>query len=179
MTYKLILEDKTLQKNFGMHLHAIETDYKLEVGDIVAIGECSYGSFLKTFKPNEELLKGEFEITAKYHIPYYKELLVKLYLKQIEKPKDLSQVEKAEKWLLERIEWCKSETQPNGNVCWCNKDGRWIFTQDFKNGWLWVFWRTVWNSLEGEFGLSRSEIVELLTKVLHNYTDNGKLKIKI
>lgn len=174
MKYRLILEDETLQKNFGKHLDEIETDYRLEVGEIVVIGECSYCSTFRKFKTNEQLLKGQFTITAKYHIPDNEKLFAKVFLKQIEKPKDLSP---AEKWLLETIEDAESITQPNGDVVWWFKDGDWLFKQDFKKRYLWVSSPNIGLPLHMVFGLSIPEAEELLAKLLYDYTDNGNLKI--
>lgn len=85
-------------------------------------------------------------------------------------------ISNAEKFVLETIEGCEPETHPNGDVVW-RKDGKWLFEQDFENGYLFVSYKYIWSILGKKFGLNDDEILELLTKVLYNYMDNGKLKI--
>jgi hypothetical protein len=82
----------------------------------------------------------------------------------------------AEKWVLERIEGAEPETLPNGNVEW-RKDGCVLFIQYFKNGYLWVSSVYVRSVLRDRCGLNDNEIKELLTNILYDYTDNGKLKV--
>ena len=81
-----------------------------------------------------------------------------------------------ERFVLETIEGCKPETLSNGDVDWCDKDGKLLFTQDFKNGWFDVNF-FIWFVLRDEFGLNDNEIIDLLTNLLYDYTDKGKLKI--
>ena len=81
----------------------------------------------------------------------------------------------AEKWVMERIEGAEPRTLGNDNVVW-RKDGMWLFRQDFKNGFLRVVY-SVWEVLREDFGLNDNEILELLTNLLYDYTDNGKLKV--
>ena len=83
----------------------------------------------------------------------------------------------AERWVLERIDGCVPKTYSNGVVYWY-KDGKHLFTQDFKNGYLWVSYKYIWSVLEEEFGLNYNEIQELIKNVMYDYTDKGKLKIK-
>ena len=79
-----------------------------------------------------------------------------------------------EKWLLETIEGCEPETCPSGNVDWY-KDSWWLFTQDLKNGLLWVSYPKVWIILKYEFGLNYNESQELIKNVMYDYTNNGSL----
>lgn len=80
-----------------------------------------------------------------------------------------------EKWVLETIDGVEPITQPNGKVDWY-KDGNYLFTQYFQDGYLDVVY-SIWWGKDGEFGLSYNEMVELLTNLLYDYTDNGKLTI--
>ena len=66
-----------------------------------------------------------------------------------------------------------------GEICWYSKDNIWLFSQDFGNCKLWV---------GGIFGLVKSthnynvidkEMIQLLTKLLYEYTNNGQLEISI
>ena len=86
----------------------------------------------------------------------------------------------AEKFVLETIEGVEPKKLSNGDDEWYKewcKDGNWLFTQDFKNGVLLVSYSNIRLVLNKEFGLNNNEMKELLTKVLHNYTDNGKLEV--
>ena len=82
----------------------------------------------------------------------------------------------AEKWVLETIDGVKPTKLSSGNVDWC-KDGEWLFNQDFTYGRIDVSFCSIWKVLRDEFGLSNNENQELLTNLLYDYTDNGKLKI--
>ena len=82
----------------------------------------------------------------------------------------------AEKWVLERIEGAKPKTYPSGNVDWY-KDDNWLFQQDFKHGLLLVSYNNIESVLEDDFGLNDDEIKDLLTNLLYDYTNKGKLKI--
>lgn len=86
----------------------------------------------------------------------------------------------AEKWVLERIRGCVSKPRTNrdNTIEWW-KDGNWLFEQDFTNGWLWLSWSCIRRILFEEFELNDNEIEELLTNLLYDYTDNGRLKILI
>ena len=84
----------------------------------------------------------------------------------------------AEMFVLETIEGAKPKIYSNGNADWLNKDGKHIFHQDFQNEWLNVSYKNICSFLNINLGLNRDEIQELLTKVLHNYIDNGNLNIK-
>lgn len=90
---------------------------------------------------------------------------------------DCKNISPAEKWVLEHIEGAESKTYSKGGVNWY-KDDKWLFTQDFKGECLWVSF-SIWSYLQEEFGLKVGEIIELLSKVLYDYTDNGKLKITL
>ena len=83
-----------------------------------------------------------------------------------------------EKWVLETIDGCESEINVFGNVLWA-KDRKGLFCQHFKSGELYVSYDIIWLVLETKFGLSRDETEDLLTNLLYDYTDNGKLKIAI
>ena len=86
----------------------------------------------------------------------------------------------AERFVLETIKGVKpKEPDRYGNVRWYEKDYEWLFTQYFKKGYLWVSGYYIWVVLEKEYGLNDEEIKQLLTKLLHKYTNNGQLKIKI
>lgn len=82
----------------------------------------------------------------------------------------------AEKWVLETIEGVKSEIDDDGNVWWY-KDSKWLFTQYFKNELLDVSFCCIWGVLEKVFGLTYDEMFDLLTNLLYDYTDNGKLTV--
>ena len=86
----------------------------------------------------------------------------------------------AEKFVLETIKGVKpSDPSRNGSVRWYNKDDKWLFTQYFKKGYLWFSWNGIRFFLGKEYGLNDDEIQQLLTRLLHKYTNNGELKIKI
>lgn len=80
----------------------------------------------------------------------------------------------AEKWVLDFIEGAEPKTYPSGDVGWW-KGGTWLFTQCFKNGYLWVNYYTIWLVLENEFGLKDDEIRALIKSVMYDYTNNGSL----
>ena len=82
----------------------------------------------------------------------------------------------AEKWVLETIDGVKPKTHPSGDVEW-RKDSKELFIQYLKKGILWVNYINVRLVLKKEFGLNRDEIKDLLTNLLYDYTDNGKLKV--
>jgi len=83
----------------------------------------------------------------------------------------------AEKFVLETIKGAgQSKPDSNGNVAWY-KDGKWLFTQRFNNGWLSISWVNVELFLTTEYGFSHLETSQLLTKLLYKYTNNGQLKI--
>ncbi len=84
----------------------------------------------------------------------------------------------AEKFVLDKIKGAKPNEQDEvGGVYW-NKDGKWIFEQCFKHGYLLIDNNSIRFVLEKEYGLNNYEIGQLLTKLLHKYTNNGQLKIK-
>ena len=80
-----------------------------------------------------------------------------------------------EKWVLEQIEGAEPEINAFGNVYWI-KDGKRLFIQYFENGELYVTY-SIRSDLENNFGLSYNEVRQLLTNILYDYTDNGKLKV--
>lgn len=82
-----------------------------------------------------------------------------------------------EKWLLERTEGAKPIRLSTGNVDWCDKDYKWLFEQDFENSHLVVSLFNIVLGLNIEFGLNDNEIIDLLTNILRDYTDNGKLGV--
>jgi hypothetical protein len=85
----------------------------------------------------------------------------------------------AEKFVLEKIKGVKPD-KPNefGNVWW-HKDSEWLFEQDSKSSYLWVSNNIIWFVLEDKYGLNYNEILQLLTKLLHKYTNNGQLTIMV
>ena len=83
----------------------------------------------------------------------------------------------AEKWVLEAIDGIEPKIYSNGDVNWYDKNDERLFTQHFKNGYLYVSFDNIWLVLEEDFGLNDNEIEDLLTNLLYDYTDNGKLKI--
>jgi hypothetical protein len=84
-----------------------------------------------------------------------------------------------EKFVLDKIKGAKaSEPDEYGNITWCDKDGNWLFEQNFTSGNLWVNNSSVYAVLRMEYGLNYDEIIQLLTKLLYKYTNNGELKIK-
>jgi hypothetical protein len=98
--------------------------------------------------------------------------------KQIEELKEQRQLTPAEKFVLDTI----SGAIPNGpnefgNVWWY-KDGNLLFRQDFRHNVLWVIYHNIVLRLRTYHGLSYDEIQQLLTNLLHKYTNNGQLKIK-
>jgi len=96
--------------------------------------------------------------------------------KQIEELKNQKQTP-AEKFVLDTIKGAgPSKPDCNGNVAWY-KDGEWLYIQDFKNGAIWVSYKYIVSGLKMHYGLNNGEIQQLLTKLLHKYTNNGQLKI--
>ncbi len=84
----------------------------------------------------------------------------------------------AEKFVLDTIKGVKaSKPDENGDVRWFNKDGGWLFTQDFKSGYVEVSWIDIVTPSIRYHGLNHDEIQQLLTKLLHKYTNNGQLRI--
>lgn len=84
----------------------------------------------------------------------------------------------AEKFVLDAIKGAKpNKPDEDGDVVWYGKDSRWLFTQDFKSGRLWVENLSFYSVLRREYSLKNDEIDELLTKLLHKYTNNGQLKV--
>ncbi len=84
----------------------------------------------------------------------------------------------AERFVLYKIKGAKpSEPNENGDVRWFNKDGGWLFTQDFKSGYVEVSWIDIVTPSIRRHGLNHDEMEQLLTKLLHKYTNNGQLRI--
>ena len=82
----------------------------------------------------------------------------------------------AEKFVLGKVKGAKAnEPYKNGNVDWFNKDGIWLFGQDFKNNILWIRHSGIWLVLEKQHGLNHSEIQQLIQNVMYKYTNNGQL----
>jgi hypothetical protein len=85
----------------------------------------------------------------------------------------------AEKFVLDKIKGVKaSEPDADGSVNWC-KDGEWLFTQDFEDSCLYFSLTDINTPLRRYHSLSDDEIKQLLTKLLHKYTNNRQLKIQI
>ena len=85
----------------------------------------------------------------------------------------------AEKFVLDTIKGAKPrKPDEDGNIDW-QKDGYWVFMQRFKENQLWINRIAILLLLEGRYNLKYDEIQQLLTKLLHKYTNNGQLKIKI
>ena len=84
----------------------------------------------------------------------------------------------AEKFVLNTIKGVKPrKPDEDGNIDW-QKDGYWVFMQCFKENQLWINRITILLLLEGRYNLKYDEIQQLLTRLLHKYTNNGQLKIK-
>jgi hypothetical protein len=100
-------------------------------------------------------------------------MIMEISMKEIKK----NMLTPAEKWVNSLIDGVASETHPSGTVEWYDKDGEWLFTQDFKSGFLFVDYNAIWLVLENYFGLKDCEINDLLTKALYDYTDKGNLRM--
>jgi hypothetical protein len=83
----------------------------------------------------------------------------------------------AEKFVLDKVKGVKPNETAYGTR-WC-KDDKWLFKQNFESGDLYVNYNAIWVVLAKEYNLNSNEILSLLTKLLHNYTNNGQLKIMI
>jgi len=81
------------------------------------------------------------------------------------------------KFVNDTIKDVESGSLSDGCMYWF-KDGVALFAKDFKNRFLCV-WSDITLILKNEYNLSYSEIEQLLTKLLYEYTDNGNLKIKL
>ena len=87
----------------------------------------------------------------------------------------------AEKFVLETIKGAKAcEPDKDGSVYWIDgeNDNR-LFRQNFKNNYVWVSYDYILEDLNYHYGLSYDDMEQLLTKLLHKYTNNGKLKISL
>jgi hypothetical protein len=85
----------------------------------------------------------------------------------------------AEKFVLDAIKGAKpNKPDEDGDVSWYDKDGRWLFEQDFKHGCLWVNYYIFCNVLENEYGITHREMSQFLSKLLYKYTNNGELVVK-
>jgi hypothetical protein len=86
----------------------------------------------------------------------------------------------AEKFVLDSVKGAKpDELDWLGGIRWRDEDGKWILVQNFTSGNLWVNNSSVYAVLRMEYGLNYDEIIQLLTRLLHKYTNNGELKILI
>jgi hypothetical protein len=70
-----------------------------------------------------------------------------------------------------------SKPDKDGNIAWY-KDSEWLFTQCFKYGYLATHGYKFSEILEEKYGLNDDETEELLTKLLHKYTNNEQLKVE-
>jgi hypothetical protein len=85
----------------------------------------------------------------------------------------------AEKFVLDTVKGVKAEqARPDGIVYWC-KDGKLLVEQDFNGGHLWVSYKYIRSVLKEKYRLNDNEIIQLLTKLLYKYTNNGQLTIKV
>jgi hypothetical protein len=92
-------------------------------------------------------------------------------IKELEK-----QLTQAEKFVLDTISDAKpAEPHKDGSVNWYSKDWRWLFSPDFKRGYLWVGYNAIWSVLEKKYGLKNNEIQQLINNVMYKYTNNGQL----
>ncbi len=83
----------------------------------------------------------------------------------------------AEKFVLVKIKGAiPSEPNTYGSVNWY-KDGWWLFTQDFEDSCLYFSLTDINTPLRRYHGLSDDEMMQLLSRLLHKYTNNGQLKI--
>lgn len=83
----------------------------------------------------------------------------------------------ATKFVSDTIKEVESGSLSDGCVYWF-KDGITFFGQDFKNRVLSIRSRLIFD-LKDDYNLSYSEIEQLLSKVMYNYTDNGNLKVNL
>ncbi len=83
----------------------------------------------------------------------------------------------AEKFVLDKIKGAKpNEPDKDGNVRWY-KNGKCLFKQDFKNGFLDTEYDAFNSKLIWKYRLYYNESYRLLTKILYKYTNNGQLKV--
>lgn len=93
----------------------------------------------------------------------------------------------AEKFVLDTIKGAKPgenneyswEVNAHSQISWYNKDGLWLFMQNFDLGVLSVNWTSFWLVLNEKYNLDFDEIEQLLTKLLYKYTNNGELEITL
>jgi len=83
----------------------------------------------------------------------------------------------AEKFVLETIKGVKANEPDEDGVVWWYKNGKCLFKQDFKNGFLDTEYDTFNSKLICEYGLDYNESYRLLTRTLYKYTNNGQLKV--
>jgi len=83
----------------------------------------------------------------------------------------------AKKFVLEIIKGVKPSEDWDGTISWFDENGWILFLQDFNNNWLKICSFRIVKALEVEYNLNNNEIIKLLTKILHKYTNNGELKI--
>jgi hypothetical protein len=83
----------------------------------------------------------------------------------------------AEKFVLDAISGVKPDVSDEySNVRWY-KNGNWLFTQFFGLGCI-LYVNSVFSDvLKKEYGFNNDEAKQLLTKLLHKYTNKGQLKV--
>ncbi len=80
------------------------------------------------------------------------------------------------KFVLEIIKGVEPEEPYGcGNVIWWDKYGKYLFEQDFENGYLHINRHPVWCGLEKTYGLERTGIQEVINCSMYKYTNNGRL----
>jgi hypothetical protein len=81
----------------------------------------------------------------------------------------------AEKFVLNKVNGAKAcEPDGDGEIHWYKGDTL-LFKQDFKYGYLWVNYFSIWAVLENHFSLKNFEIQRLINNVMYKYTNNGEL----
>jgi hypothetical protein len=84
----------------------------------------------------------------------------------------------AERFVLDKIKGVKpDEPSKNGDIRWCDEDGRCFFRQEFRNNTLWISYGYLGYFLEGDYNLNYEETKQILFKLLYKYTNNGQLKM--
>ena len=83
----------------------------------------------------------------------------------------------AEKFVLDKIKGAKQSAPAKDGSVWWYKDGKYLFTQSFTSGYLYVSLPNIWTVLVKDYGFSYDETQELVTKLLYKYTNNGQLKV--
>ncbi len=83
----------------------------------------------------------------------------------------------AEKFVLDKIKGAKASAPDKDGSVWWYKDGKYLFKQSFTSGYLFVSLSNIWTVLVKDYGFSYDETQQLLSKLLHRYTNNGKLEV--